>query len=78
MTLIAEFNAAKDHSINLLVRSDVLQQNGFGTFVRNELEDEPQIVTGTSRQGTSQFAFQFVENLRMENLASKLRRCQTL
>lgn len=46
--------------INLVVRSDVLQQNGLGTFVLDEFKDEPQVVTGATRPGTVQFAFQFV------------------
>ena len=29
----------RTHSINLVVRSDVLQQDGLGAFVRDELED---------------------------------------
>ena len=39
-------------SINLIVRSDVLQQDCFGTFVLDELENEPQVVTGTTGPGT--------------------------
>ena len=50
----------KRQSINLIVRSQILQQNGLRAFVLDELEDEPQVVSGTARPGTRQFAFQFV------------------
>lgn len=48
------------YSINFIVRSDVLQQDGLGAFVLDDLEYNPQVVAGTTGPRTCQIAFQLV------------------
>jgi hypothetical protein len=36
------------YSIHFIVRSDVLQQDGLGVFVLDDLEYNPQVVAGTT------------------------------
>jgi hypothetical protein len=42
------YHPAPFRSVNLIVRSDRLQQDGFGIFVLDESEDDPQVVTDTA------------------------------
>src|SRR5882724_5089419 len=48
------------YSVNLIVRADGFQEQGFSALVLNELEDYPQVIPGATSPRASQIALQFV------------------
>jgi len=50
----------EDSSIDLIVSSDRLQENCLSAFVLDELEDDPQVITGTAGKRASQLTFELV------------------
>lgn len=46
--------------VNLVVRPDRLQQDSVGTFVLDELEDDPQVIADGTRPSTRQLALQLM------------------
>ncbi len=58
-----------DHSIDLVVRSDRLQENCLDALVLDELKDDPQVITGAARKRANQLAFEFVSpQMRIESI----------
>ena len=43
--------------VNLVMSSDGLQKDGFGSLVLNESEDDSEVVARTARPGTLQLTF---------------------